>query len=105
MEAFTGLVALAVVIFLIALAILSILLPFFVFRIRNEMILMNQQMAQLVHTLGGKGIKKQPAISSSKKYQCRVCSKSFSTIDNARTHIRTYHKLEGTDMEKNIKEL
>lgn len=53
MEAFSGLVALVVVVFLIALAVLSFLLPFFVFRIRNEMIAMNKKMSELVRIVGG----------------------------------------------------
>ena len=41
--------------FLLIAAILAILMPFFVLRIRNELISMNQKISQLVEILGGKG--------------------------------------------------
>jgi cell division protein FtsL len=43
-----------VTIFLLIAAILAILMPFFVLRIRNELIEMNQKISQMVEILGGK---------------------------------------------------
>jgi hypothetical protein len=40
-------------IFILIVAVLAFLMPFFVLRIRNEMISMNQKMSELVKILGG----------------------------------------------------
>ncbi|MCF8112148.1 MAG: hypothetical protein K9J85_11775 [Desulfobacteraceae bacterium] len=47
-------IALIVALLLLIYAIVTFLLPFFVLRIRNEMISMNQKMSQLIKLLGGK---------------------------------------------------
>jgi hypothetical protein len=39
--------------FLILAGILALMMPFFVFRIRNELILMNKKMSQLIEILSG----------------------------------------------------
>lgn len=52
MEAF-GLFYIIVAIFLIIVAILSLLMPFFVLRIRNELISMNKKMSELIELLAG----------------------------------------------------
>lgn len=41
------------IIFIIIAVVLACLMPFFVFRIRNEMISMNQKMEELLKILGG----------------------------------------------------
>ena len=41
--------------FLIAAAILALLLPFFVLKIRNEVVSMNKKMSELIEILGGIG--------------------------------------------------
>jgi hypothetical protein len=53
-----------VVIFFIILAILTLLMPFFVLRIRNEMIKLNKNVEKLVELFGDKAptpITKQPS--------------------------------------------
>ncbi|MBW1715844.1 MAG: hypothetical protein JRJ77_08480 [Deltaproteobacteria bacterium] len=52
MEAF-GVFYMIVAIFLIIVAILSLLMPFFVLRIRNEIISMNKKMSELIELLAG----------------------------------------------------
>ena len=52
MEAF-GAFYIIVAIFLIIVAILSLLMPFFVLRIRNEIISMNKKMSELIELLAG----------------------------------------------------
>lgn len=47
MESFGGMVMFLAALFLVVLAILGILMPFFVFRIRNEIIKTNEQLAAL----------------------------------------------------------
>lgn len=51
MEGLGSLSGIVIIIILIA-AVLAFLMPFFVFRIRNEMISMNQKMTELVKILG-----------------------------------------------------
>lgn len=62
------------VIFLIVLAILTFLMPFFVFRIRNEMIRLNAQVANMVTMLGG--IKPAP-VPTGDWLTCATCRKDF----------------------------
>jgi hypothetical protein len=50
-------------------------------------------------------VEAQRNLSSNEKYQCRICSKTYSTLNNIRIHIKTSHKLEGSDIDKNILEL
>ncbi len=52
MEGLGALSGIATIFILIAI-VLAFLIPFFVFRIRNEMISMNQKMSELVRILGG----------------------------------------------------
>lgn len=47
MESFGGIVMFLAALFLVVLAILGILMPFFVFRIRNEIIKANEHLAAL----------------------------------------------------------
>lgn len=116
MEGVSAALTLVVTLFVIIFAIVSFLLPFFVLRIRDEIISINKKMSQLISDSGGtesntsqyenaKSDQKQKNPVLNKKYQCRICSKSYSTINNVRTHIRTSHELEGPDIDKNIKEL
>ena len=45
-----------VTIIILIVAVLAFLMPFFVFRIRNEMISMNQKMTELIKILGSNNI-------------------------------------------------
>jgi Flp pilus assembly protein TadB len=47
MESFGGMVMFLAVLFLVVLAVLGVLMPFFVFRIRNEIIKSNEHLAAL----------------------------------------------------------
>jgi len=53
LEAFGALSGIVVVLFILIAGILAILMPFFVLRIRNEMIKLNENMAKVIELLGG----------------------------------------------------
>jgi len=83
MEAF-GAFSGIIVLFLIIAAILAFLLPFFVFRIRNEMISMNKKMSVLIqalsdnkHSSGNKHLRDDKRVANSKSAKCYLCNKSF----------------------------
>ena len=65
-----------VTVFLIIVAILAFLMPFFVLRIRNEMIKLNEKMTKVIELLGGKDItpKSEYSPASGKKIKrCPHC--------------------------------
>ncbi len=83
-------------IFILIVAALAFLMPFFVLRIRNEMISMNQKMSELIKILGGnktdysdsnidvtssgKKIKNCPQCGTKNRfedYNCMACSASL----------------------------
>ena len=71
-------------IFLLLLAILAIFMPVFVYRIRNEMISMNQKMSLLIKLISasktGKPIKICPDCGTNNRtddYNCMSCGKAI----------------------------
>jgi hypothetical protein len=73
-------------IFLLILAIMALFMPFFVFRIRNEMISMNQKMSVLIELLSGskKDVAAKYITSSGKKIKrCPSCGTKNRLEDNS----------------------
>jgi hypothetical protein len=60
-------------IFLLIVAILALLMPFFVFRIRNEMISMNKKMSVLIELLSGSKSDVAAKYITSSDKQIKVC--------------------------------
>ncbi|MBC2704860.1 hypothetical protein [Desulfobacula sp.] len=88
--AFSGIVTIVILI----AAVLAFLMPFFIFRIRNEIISMNQKMTELVKILGGsnkndsnieftksgKKVKKCMQCGTNNRYEDYNCMKCGSAL-------------------------
>ncbi len=75
-----------ITIFIIIAIILAFLMPFFVLRIRNEIISMNQKITELIKILGGINTKKDQnnvVMNSGKKVrQCWKCGTNNRSEDS-----------------------
>jgi len=77
-----GILMLLVVAFLVVLAVLGILMPFFVFRIRNEMIHLNMQVAVAIALLEGRSDQPaEPIPEPMTNLYCKKCGKSDAYYD------------------------
>lgn len=63
-----------IVVFCFIVAVLAFLTPFFIFRIRNEIILLNNHMAQVITILGGP---KPEKVATGAWLTCSTCRKEF----------------------------
>jgi uncharacterized membrane protein len=77
-----GILMLLVVAFLVVLAVLGILMPFFVFRIRNEMIQLNEQVAVALRLLKGQSDQPEEQLPEpTTNLLCEKCGKSEAYND------------------------